>query len=78
MCYSYRPTNVFSFFFCKQVVVIEDALAGVEAARAAGMQVVWIVDKSITDVQKRKATKTISCLIDFDPKEFSLARAHLP
>lgn len=58
--------------------MIEDAINGVEAARSAGMQVVWIADKNVAETQKRRATKTISCLIEFDPKEFSLARAHLP
>jgi len=59
--------------------VFEDAPSGVEAALAAGMQVVWIPDPRCVKALARTSanngpqpTLTLSSLQDFDPRLFGL------
>lgn len=51
---------------------MEDAPNGVQAAIAAGMQVVMVPAGYISDEQKSKATLAIESLEDFRPEQFGL------
>lgn len=51
-------------------MAIEDSRAGVEAACAAGMQVVWVSNQNIPKEEQRRATKFITSLHEFRPEEF--------
>jgi pseudouridine-5'-monophosphatase len=54
-------------------LVFEDAPAGVEAARAAGMKVVMVPDRNhVKEEQCRKATFVLNSLLDFVPQSFGL------
>ncbi|KAJ8310232.1 hypothetical protein KUTeg_012097 [Tegillarca granosa] len=57
----------------KKVLVFEDAPNGVEAARAAGMQCVWVPSIPL-DVNKHsdKATQILTSLEEFKPEDFGL------
>ncbi|PWN19975.1 HAD-like protein [Microstroma glucosiphilum] len=59
----------------EQFLVFEDATGGVKAAKAAGMQVVWVPDpqlRAIADEKEVAATLTINSLEDFRPELFGL------
>ncbi|GAB6020192.1 hypothetical protein CHUAL_002914 [Chamberlinius hualienensis] len=56
----------------QNILVFEDAPAGVEAALASGMQVVMVPDERVDKAVLKKATKVFSSLVDFVPEEFSL------
>ncbi|XKL60079.1 hypothetical protein PGB90_001095 [Kerria lacca] len=53
-----------------EILAIEDSRAGVEAACAAGMQVVWVSNQNIPKEEQRRATKFITSLHEFRPEEF--------
>ncbi|CAG8623086.1 5672_t:CDS:2, partial [Acaulospora colombiana] len=55
-------------------LVFEDAINGVEAARNAGMHVVWVPDPNLAALYPgdNAATKVISSLEDFNPAKFGL------
>ncbi|XP_065214470.1 probable pseudouridine-5'-phosphatase [Planococcus citri] len=56
----------------QDVLVFEGTVAGAEAARSAGMQVV-LVGPCFTEAEKRKATQAIDNLCLFDADEFGLS-----
>lgn len=58
-------------FVVHQALVFEDAVNGVKAANAAGMQCVW-VPAEWTDKTAEKATLTLSSLEEFNPAMFGL------
>ncbi|XP_021371761.1 pseudouridine-5'-phosphatase-like isoform X2 [Mizuhopecten yessoensis] len=54
-------------------LVLEDAINGVVAARAAGMQCVWVPDpEQPQDGYSEKATLTLESLLQFKPEQFGL------
>lgn len=56
-----------------QCLVFEDAPAGVEAACAAGMQVVAVPDPAMDKSRYGQATQILGSLVDFEPGDFGLA-----
>ncbi|XP_014271006.1 pseudouridine-5'-phosphatase isoform X1 [Halyomorpha halys] len=56
----------------KECLVFEDSLNGLQAGKAAGMQVVFIPENDYTEDQAKSAVIIIKSLQDFKPEDFSL------
>jgi len=56
----------------ENVLVLEDAPNGVEAAFAAGMQVVMVPDPNTVPPERRRGTQVLNSLLQFDPVIFGL------
>jgi pseudouridine-5'-monophosphatase len=59
-------------------LVIEDAPAGVEAARAAGMKVAVVPDGNLSPAEYAQADAILPSLADFDPEEWGLPAYEKP
>jgi pseudouridine-5'-monophosphatase len=55
-----------------ECLVFEDAPAGVEAARAAGMSVVVVPDPQMDQKMVRDADQKLNSLLEFEPSDWSL------
>lgn len=60
-----------------EVLVFEDAMPGVQAAKRAGMKVVWVPDPNLKAVLEESsgdlgATQTINSLLDWNPEQWGL------
>ncbi|KAL1478758.1 hypothetical protein MTO96_015975 [Rhipicephalus appendiculatus] len=62
----------------EKVLVFEDAVKGVMAALAAGMQVVMVPDPRIDEEHRRQATTCITSLLEFKPELFGLPAFDTP
>ena len=54
------------------VLVLEDAINGVESGLAAGMQVIMVPDPRVDAVERQRATLCLDSLEQLDPTLFGL------